>query len=257
MRLWSAAVALLVILGAPLVARPAAAAWPEPAVDGGDRARTRLLGLFAATDATSARNPASPRFAALREPSFRGTRLLVGWILPELDQRERVALEELATALGRSDDGAVPAAFGALGAQLAVAVSIEAFRDVPVLCIDLALPRAGASRDLELAVLRAVSELASREASPTAALARTRLRALNRAVVEVHPPGPAAVAVRVTKPLRHVGEHRDTPRLHVAKSGDTLAKVPRRAGLSEPALREANRLAAPRLRRGQKVVLPR
>jgi hypothetical protein len=188
---------------------------------------------------------------------LRGTRLLVGWILPELDENERVALDALAAALGRSGDGAVPAALGAFGPQLAVTVSIEAFRDVPVLCIDLALPRAGAGKDLELAVLRAVSELASSEASPTAALARRRLRALNRAVVEVHPPGPAAVAVRVTKPVRHIIDRRDTPRLYVAKSGDTLAKVARQLGLSEQALREANRLAAPRLSPRQKLIVPR
>ncbi len=297
MRFCSAAAALLVIFGAMLAPSRVVAA-PEAHGAQGDSARVRLLELFTATDGTP-RSPTSPRFAALREPAFRGTRLLVGWLLPGLDENERSAVDALSAAIGRGSGGALPAALAAFGSTLTIAVSVEAIRDVPVLCVDLALPRVGVSKDLELAVLRAISELAGDETSVTAALARRRLGPLARAVVEVHPPRPAAVAVRVAKPLRHVIERGDTlseiaeshgleldalvrlngvdpgrpiqpgdalrlsdggpprPKLYVAKPGDTLAKVARQFGVSEKALGEANRLDAPRLSPGQKLVLPR
>jgi LysM repeat protein len=291
-------VAALTLLGALPVARPAAAADAAISDADGERAHRRLAELFVWADAAP-RVPTSPRFAALLEPGLRGTRVVIGWVLPRLDPAEQSRLGELVAALGPRVDGSLPAPLSALGPKLTVAVGLEAIRDVPLVTVDLALPRAGASRDLELALLRAVSDLAADETSPLAPLARRYLTPLARAVLELHPPQSAAVAVRVTKPLRHVIERGDTlseiaenhgldlealvrlngvdphrpihpgvalklsdggaprPKLYVAKSGDTLAKVARHFGVSEKALLDANRLEARPLKPGQKLVLPR
>jgi LysM repeat protein len=286
-----------ILLMSSSTAAPAISAAPAAPPSEQDPAQVRLAELFLASDGTP-KTPTSPRFAALREPALRGTRVLVGWLLQGIDANQVNALTQLTTALARQSDGALPPALAPFGSQLTLEVSIETVRDVPLLCVQVALPRAGASKDLELAVLRAASELAGDESSSLAGLAR-RLVPVARAVVEVHPPRPAPVAVRVTKPVRHVIERGDTlseiaeshgldldalvqltgvdpdrpirpgdalklsaggpprPKLYVAKSGDSLAKVARQFGVSEQALREVNRLALPRLSPGQKLVLPR
>lgn len=236
-----AAVALAA-LGALLPHGPAAGADAALPVAEGEAAHRRLSDLFARTEGAAPKVPTSPRFAALREPGSRGTRLVVGWLLPGLDAADRSALDELVAALGPSGDGHLPAPLAAFGPRLTVAVSVEAIRDVPLLCIDLALPRAGASKDLELAVLRAVSDLAQADTS-TALLARRHLTPLARAVIEVHSPRAAAVAPH--------------PKVHVVKAGDTLATLARHFGVSEKALLETNRLETRRLRLGQKLVIPR
>jgi LysM repeat protein len=47
------------------------------------------------------------------------------------------------------------------------------------------------------------------------------------------------------------------PKLYVVQPGDSLAKVARKFGVNETALVDANRLESRRLRKGQKLVLPR
>jgi LysM repeat protein len=219
--------ARLALLGALLAPSPAGA---DAAVSGADaeRAHRRLADLFVWADAAP-RAPTSPRFAALLEPGLRGTRVVVGWVLPGLDAADQSRLGELVAVLGPGVDGRLPAPLSALGPKLTVAARIEAIRDVPLLAIDLALPRAGAAKDLELALLRVVSDLAAAETSPLAPLARRYLTPLARAVVELHPPGAAVAAVRVTTPLRHVIER-----------GDTLSEIAESHGLDLEALVRLN-----------------
>jgi LysM repeat protein len=216
------AAAALGVLGAILAS---AAVRAEPGTDmaapatASERAHDRLAELFISLNG-SARIPSSPRFAALREPDLRGTRVLVGWLLPGLTADERNLLDELVSVLGRRADGAVPAPLAPFGPKLTVAVGVGEVRDVPLLSVELALPRAAAGKELELALLRAIAELAADQTTTRAALARRYLTPLARAVVEMHPPGSPSAAVRVTKPLRHVIER-----------GDTLSEIAENHGL--------------------------
>jgi LysM repeat protein len=238
----------------------------------------------------------SPRYLALQEPHARGTRLLVGWMLPGLTPSDLPDLRALTDALATAVRAATAPAAGPFDA----AVSLHMDAEAPLVVVELSSSRADAGRALEATLLGVISSLGAQppESGRVRALARAKLRPLTRAVVEIHSPG-APVAVAAAKPVRHVIERGDTlsriarahgldverlaalnrldvsrpimpgdelklsdkrpplPKLYVVKQGDSLAKVARRFGVSEKALVEANRLDRRQLSKGQKLVLPR
>jgi LysM repeat protein len=192
-----------------------------------DAGVARLRELFVPSEG-AVKAPTSPRFAALRDPSQRGTRLCVGWILPGLSNDEKVALGSVATRLGQNGDGRLRAALAPLGQTVTVEVSLETFQDVPFLSFVLASSRAGVSKELELGLLETLSTLASEESAPGAPIVRHHLTPLARAVVEVYAPN-QGVAVRIVKPVRHVIER-----------GDTLSEIAATHGLDLDALVRLN-----------------
>jgi LysM repeat protein len=271
-----------------------ASADPVPVGRGAEpEARARLVTLlFSRARGARLEPPGSPRYLALRDPSAAGTRLLVGWMLPELSTEEmgaaRTLADELTDALGRSAVGSSP--------SFAASASLVVTDDAPVLEVEISSPRSGLARDLELRLLGVLGSL-GQSGTSTGDLLRL-LHPVRRAVVETYRPGTNTV-VRVNKPVRHVIERGDTlseiaqahgldlqtltrlngidpkrpihpgvelklsaqgsrrPKLYVVKAGDNLAKVARRFGVSQKALMDLNRLDDRRLSKGQKLVLPR
>ncbi len=295
---------LLVVLALSLMASAPAAAGDTAPPPSSPPERLRAL-LESKVRPGSPEPSGSPRYLALRDAGTRGTRLFVGWILPDLPRAERDAVPELV--------GRVESALSDLRAHTAWISDARVFLggdvETPLLGVEIGAKRAGAARELETALLGSLAALAGAEpglpadpaaASPTGAtrsLAR-RLAPLARGVVELCGPG-APSPVRPKKPARHVIESGDTlseialengldldellrlngldpdrpihpgeeleltsrapprPKLYVARSGDTLAKVAKHFGVTQKALVDVNRLRVRTLSPGQKLVLPR
>lgn len=286
------------VLGALLLSGQVLATVPvEPtALATAEPARVRLRELLTPVHGAS-ESPGSPRFSAICDPTERGTRLVVGWLLPAGSSERAHEAAALADALGREGEGRLASALPALG-RVTSAVTIEDLGFAGLLIVTVNSTRRGVEKELELGVLQAVARLGQETSSPVAGLARRALTPLTRAVVEVHPPEPPQKTVRLPKAARHVIERGDTlseiaerhgldleklvrlngvdpkkpirpghelkldageprPKLYVAKPGDTLAKVAKHFGVSEQALLQANRMEGRRLSPGQKLVLPR
>jgi len=294
--------ALSFALGGLFAAPIAAAALPAgPAAvtqEAVDPALVRLRELFTSNGGRLA-PPKSPRFASLCDPTLRGTRFVVGWLLPELSGVEPARAAALADALGHGDDGRLQAELSPLGGKVTSTATLDDIGGATLLVITVTSTRRGLEKELELGVLTALTRLGADASAPFAELVRRALSPRARVVVEVHPPEPPRASVRLPKPLRHVIERGDTlseiaqthgldleelvrlngvdpkkpirpgdelkldaggsrPKLYVAKSGDTLAKVAKQFGVSAKALLDANRIEASRpLSPGQKLVLPR
>jgi len=229
MRLSSFARLIWVLLGGLGLSGSALGAGSDQAASApDDRAHLRLRELLTPSHG-AIRAPTSPRFAALCDPSLHGTRLIVGWLMPDLGLEDRARLDGLVEALRGAGDGSPPAPFASIGPKLTIAVAVDDTAGLPLLTVDLSLARADASKDLEVALLSTVSALAADETTPLRSLARRYLTPLSRSVVEVHPPRPAGVVVRVAKPVRHVIER-----------GDTLSEIALRHGLDLDALVRLN-----------------
>jgi hypothetical protein len=201
--------------------------------------------------------PGSPRYLALEDRSVRGTRVLVGWVLPGPTAAHlpdaRALADSLSAALRASPSLAVP--FDAT-------VTLDTDGEAPLLAVDMVSARPAAARALEAGLLDVVAGLVAAPpegAGRIAGVARTTLRPLSRAVVEVHRPGSTAVSAPIPLGDRlKVSDKRPPMRKgYVVAPGDTLAKVARKLGVSEKALVETNRLGGRRLREGQRLVLPR
>jgi LysM repeat protein len=221
------ALALVATLGSGGLAKAVEgqASSAEAVVDA--RGPARLRELFVAGEG-ALKAPTSPRFSALRDPSQRGTRLLVGWILPGLSNDEKVELGAVATRLGQNGDGRLRARLAPLGPTVTVEVSLETFHEVPLLSFVLTSSREGAAKELETGLLETLSSLAAEEGSACGPIVRRHLRPLARAVVEVYAPE-RQVAVRIVKPVRHVIER-----------GDTLSEIAASHGLDLDALVRLN-----------------
>jgi LysM repeat protein len=189
--------------------------------------------------------PSSPRYLAVEDASARGTRVLVGWVLPGLTASDLPDLRALTDALAaalrtRSQKGAVP---------LDARVSLDVDGEAPLVVVELSSSRLVAARALEEALLQTAASLGGpaprgegstaeiRPAAPVpevsgrvAAVARAQLGPLARAVVEVHRPDVPS-PVRETKPARHIVER-----------GDTLSEIALSHGLDLGRLAELNRL---------------
>lgn len=286
---------VLVLFGLVVRAQHARAEEGDPVtIPASEPARVRLRELFVAGTG-EVKVPASPRFVSICEKGRRGSRLLIGWVLPGVGPDERAELVRLAAMLEQNGSGRLPARLATFDPATSAHVTLDAIGPVPMLVVVVDTLRVGANPGIELFVLDAVEEL---KGDPAAAgLVRRYLAPLARGVVEVHPREGTA-AVRVTKPLRHVVERGDTlseiasthgldldvlvrlngvdpkepihpgeelklnagssprPKLYVTKQGDTLAKVARHFGVSEKALLDINRIGVERLTPGQKLVLP-
>lgn len=286
------------LLGAPVASAAAPAAPAGATHEALDPALVRLRELFTSTDGRLS-VPRSPRFASLSDPTLRGTRFVIGWLMPELSGAEPDRAAALAEALGRGDDGQRQAELSPFGGKVTRTAAIDDIGGAKLLVITVTSTRRGVEKELELGVLTAITRLGADASAPFAGLVRRALSPHARVVVEVHPPEPARASVRLPKSLRHVIERGDTlseiaqthgldleelvrlngvdpktpihpgdelkldagssrPKLYVAKSGDTLAKVAKQFGVSEKALLDVNRIEEPRpLSPGQKLVLPR
>lgn len=276
----------LLLVGSELclvkMASAAVPAAPAPATrEAPDPALVRLRELFTSSDGRL-RAPKSPRFASLTEPALGGTRVVVGWLLPELSAADAAQAAALADALGRNNDGRLQAEQPALGGALTTTAVLDEAGNAKLLVLSVTSTRRGVEKELELGVLATLARLAADAGAPFSGLVRRELSPLARVVVEVHAPE-ARVAASPSKPLRHVIERGDTlteiarshgleletlvrlndldpkqpihpgeelklapgsalPKLYVAAAGDTLAKVARHFRISEKALADANRI---------------
>jgi hypothetical protein len=209
---------------------------------GGDLSLQKLRSLLLdRLPGSTLKAPASPRYLALGEPHARGTRVLVGWVLPGLTAADLPDLRALTDALSAALRAPTPGA----AVPFEATVSLDTAAEAPLMVVELFSSRPDASRALETTLLKLISRVGA--APPdgldrVAALARAKLPPLSRGVVEVHRPGVPAATL---------------PKLYVVEQGDSLAKVARRFRVSEQALIEANRLENRRLSKGQKLVLPR
>jgi LysM repeat protein len=210
---------------APSGAGPSAAAGAVAAVD---PAVIRLKELLTSGDG-QLRAPASPRFASLRDPSLRGTRFVVGWLLPARSTADGARAATLVDALGRDGDGGLSSALPALGGRVAITAALEDVAGTPILVVAVSSTRRGVGKELELGVLDAVARLGDDASAPYSGLARRALSPLSRVVVEVHPPDAPRVGVRLPRPVRHVIER-----------GDTLSEIAQNHGLDLEALVRLN-----------------
>jgi hypothetical protein len=174
------------------------------------------------------RVPGSPRYLGLADPGARGTRVLVGWVLPGLSGSELPQL--LSFAEGLSSALRDRPAASAVPFDAAVALDLQA--EAPLLVIELSSRRAGVARPLEEALLDTLATLGlaappsgprpPRRGAPSApvpwrvsAAVRARLGPLARAVVEVHgpdAPSPELDDAKRAQPKRRVATGRKLAR---------------------------------------------
>lgn len=231
-------------LGRPAVASAEPA--PMAAAAAADPAWTALEQLFAPLRG-ELRAPASPRFASFADGSRRSTRLLIAWVLPGLDAPERGRLAAMTAELGSGRGGRLQKRLERLDPAVTAEAMLRELDGAPLLVIELDGARPNATKELELAVLETIAALGSGAANDARALVQRHLSPRSRVVVEVEPR--EAPSTRSGKAAR--------PKLYVVKTGDSVAKVARRFGVSEKALLEINRIEPGRLKPGQRLVLPR
>jgi len=234
----------LVLGVAPAARAQTDARNPVPTAVPSERPRLHSL-LFTERPGGSVEPPGSPRYLAIKDGTARGTRLLMGWMLPRLAKEERLDARKLAAELGAllTERGARSAAkFGST-------VTLFEGAHPAVLEIELTSSIPGMGQTLELGVLAAIGSLGvaksndpspdaptpgPTEASPIEQLVRRFLSPHARAVVETHPPAPPS-PVRSAKPRRHVIE-----------PGDTLSEIALANGIDLGALTRLNGLDAKR-----------
>jgi len=218
------------VLGGLVLTQAASAAGlvATGAVVAADPALVRLKELLASGDGRL-KAPTSPRFSSLSDPSLRGTRFVVGWLLPELTAEEGTRAAALVDALGRDGDGGLSSALPVLGAEVTSTAALVDVAGTAILVVQVSSTRRGVGKELELGVLKAVAALGDDVSAPFSALARRALSPLSRVVVEVHPPDVPRVGVRLPKPVRHVIER-----------GDTLSEIAQSHGLDLEALVRLN-----------------
>jgi len=228
-RVVSLALAGLLVTPAASASAPSESA-PSAASDEGaaDPALLRVKELLTSVSG-QLKAPASPRFTSLRDSSLRGTRFVVGWLLPGLSSADAPEAVALADALEREGAGGLSSALAAVGARVTSSAVIEEVAGTPLLVVTVSSPRRGIGKELELGVLKAVSHLGDDSSAPFAGLARRALSPLARVVVEVHAPEAPQVGLRRPLPVRHVIER-----------GDTLSEIAQSHGLDLEALVRLN-----------------
>jgi len=174
------------LFAAPMVpaAVPTTPATAPP--EAPEHALVRLRELFTSSDGTL-KAPKSPRFVSLTDPTLRGTRLVIGWLLPPLSAAEETRVAALVAALGQDSSGRFPAELP-VGGLLTCTAALSELGGAKLLVITLTTLRRGAEKELELGVLAALARLVAD--GPVSGPVRRALAPLSRAVVEVHAPEP-------------------------------------------------------------------
>lgn len=232
-------------VAAPLQAEPGPSTTVSAASGALALSKLRAL-LLSRVPGSPLEAPKSPRYLSLEEPSARGTRLLVGWVLPGLGASDLPDLRALTDALSAALRTGVERA----AVPFEASVSLDVDGEAPLVVVELSSVRLAATQSLERTLLDAVASLGglpavTKEGSDTernaetahpvvpgrvAAVARAQLGPLARAVVEVHRRDVAPVS-RSSKPARHVIER-----------GDTLSQIARTHGLDLGRLAKLNDL---------------
>lgn len=211
-------------LGRPAVAAAEPAPIPATAATS-DAGVNALRGLLQPLRG-ELRAPASPRFASLRDPDRRGTRLLMGWVLPGLAATDRTTVAEVAALLASNGAGRLQKRLAALEPAVRVEASADELDGAPLLVVSIESTRTAPTKDLELAALEVIAALGAGEASDVRSLAQRYFTARSRAVVEVRPRDEPFRSQRKGA-LRGESEGAKSPRTKPAPRATSLNK-PRR-----------------------------